>query len=140
MLDEINESWNDKCRERKTKGGRLGKRGVKYTQSACKIGENYPFIIEILQSLFPCALPYLYLPRLGDVGLSVNDSPVTPAPARRECIKVQRLAVRGTFHWTEHATEFLPGPGRALGAHPLKESWHFPGGRHPFQAVGCDWV
>lgn len=96
--------------------------------------KNYPFVIQVLQRFFPCALPNLHLPRLGDVGLPVDDSAVTPAPARRERIKVQRLAVRGAFHRAEDATEFLPGPGGAVGAHALEEGWHFPGGRHALRA------
>lgn len=95
-----------------------------------KKGGNYPFIVQVLQSFFPRALPDLHLPRLGDVGLPVNDSPVTLAPARRQSVKVQRLAVRGALHRAEHATEFLPGPGRAVGAHAFEEGWYFPGGRH----------
>lgn len=92
--------------------------------------ENHPFIIQVLQSFLPGALSYLHLPRLGDVGLPVNDSPLTPSPARRERIKVQRLAVRGAFHRAEHATEFLPRPGGAVRAHVLEEGWDVPGGRH----------
>lgn len=98
--------------------------------------KNYPFVIQVLQRFFPCALPDLHLPGLGDVGLPVDDSAVTPAPARRERIKVQRLAVRGAFHRAEDATEFLPGPGGAVGAHALEEGWHFPGGRHALRAWG----
>lgn len=95
--------------------------------------ETYPFIIQVLQSLLARALPDLHLPRLGDVGLPVDDSPVALAPARRQRVKVQRLAVPGALHRAEHATEFLPGPGGAVGAHALEEGWHFPGGRHAWR-------
>lgn len=109
--------------------------GARGRERTCKNTEkNYPFVIQVLQRLFPGALPNLHLPRLRDVGLPVDDSVVTPAPARRERIKVQRLAVRGAFHRAEDATEFLPRPGWAVGAHALEESWHFPGGRHASQA------
>lgn len=100
-------------------------------------GENYPFVIQVLQRLFPGDLPNLHLSRLRDVGLPVDDSVVTPATARWESIKVKRLAVRGAFHRAEDATEFLPRPGWAVGAHALEESWHFPGGRHALQTSGC---
>lgn len=95
-----------------------------------KIQTSYPFIIQILQRFLPRALPDLHLPRLGDVGLPVDDSPVAPAPARRQRVKVQCLAVRRAFHRAEHATEFLPRPSGAVGAHALEEGWHFPGTRH----------
>lgn len=92
--------------------------------------DSYLFVIQILQRLFASALPDLHLPRLGDVGLPLDDSPLTPAPARRQRVQVQRLVVRGAFHRAEHAAEFLPRPGGAVGAHALEEGWHFPGGRH----------
>lgn len=92
--------------------------------------DSYLFVIQILQRLFASALPDLHLPRLGDVGLSLDDSPVAPAPARGQRVQVERLVVRGAFHRAEHAAEFLPRPGGAVGAHALEEGWHFPGGRH----------
>lgn len=92
--------------------------------------DSYLFVIQILQRFFASALPDLHLPRLGDVGLPVDDSPLTPAPARRQRVQVERLVVRGAFHRAEHAAEFLSRPGGAVGAHALEEGWHFPGGRH----------
>lgn len=92
--------------------------------------DSYLFVIQILQRFFASALPDLHLPRLGDVGLPVDDSPLTPAPARRQRVQVERLVVRGAFHRAEHAAEFLPRPGGAVGAHALEEGWHFLGGRH----------
>lgn len=93
---------------------------------------SYLVVIQILQRFFASALPDLHLPRLGDVGLPVDDSPLTPAPARRQRVQVERLVVRGAVHRAEHAAEFLPRPGGAVGAHALEEGWHFPGGRHAF--------
>lgn len=90
----------------------------------------YLFIVQILQRFLPAALPDLHLPRLGDVGLPVDDSPLTPAPTRWQRVKVERLVIRGAFYRAEHAAEFLPRPGGAVGAHVLEEGWHFPGGRH----------
>lgn len=90
----------------------------------------YLFIVQILQRFLPAALPDLHLPRLGDVGLPVDDSPLTPAPTRWQRVKVERLVIRGAFHRAEHAAEFLPRPGGAVGAHVLEEGWYFPGGRH----------
>lgn len=90
----------------------------------------YLFIIQVLQVFFPRALPYLYLPGLGDVGLPVDHPPVTPLLARLERVKVQRLAVRGALHRAEHATEFLPGPAGAVRAYALKKRWYIPGGGH----------
>lgn len=87
-------------------------------------------IVQILQRFLPAALPDLHLPRLGDVGLPVDDSPLTPAPTRWQRVKVERLVIRGAFHRAEHAAEFLPRPGGAVGAHVLEEGWYFPGGRH----------
>lgn len=93
---------------------------------------SYLVVIQILQRFFASALPDLHLPRLGDVGLPVDDSPLTAAPARRQRVQVERLVVRGAVHRAEHAAEFLPRPGGAVGAHALEEGWHFPGGRHAF--------
>lgn len=42
----------------------------------------YLFIVQILQRFLPATLPDLHLPRLGDVGLPVDDSPLTSAPTR----------------------------------------------------------
>lgn len=104
--------------------------GLKKTKTHNLKADSYLFIIQILQRFFPSALPDLHLPRLGDVGLPVDDSPLTPAPTRWQRVKVERLVVRGAFHWAEHAAEFLPRPGGAVGAHALEEGWYFPGGRH----------
>lgn len=90
----------------------------------------YLFIVQILQCFLPAALPDLHLPRLGDVGLPVDDSPLTPAPTRWQHVQVERLVIGGAFHRAEHAAEFLPRPGGAVGAHVLEEAWYFPGGRH----------
>lgn len=92
--------------------------------------KKYLPIVQILQSFFPRAEPDLHLLGCRDVGLPVNHSAVTLPPARRERIKVQRLAVRGALHRAEHATELLPGPGRAVRAHVPEKGWDFPGGRH----------
>lgn len=89
--------------------------------------DSYLFVIQILQRFFAGALPDLHLPRLGDVGLPVDDGPLAPAPAR---VQVERLVVRGAFHGAEHAAEFLPRPGGAFGAHAPEEGWHIPGSRH----------
>ena len=124
-----NERWRERDWKKKKREKRVENRKTRKKP-------NHPFIVQVLQSFFPGAQPDLHLPRLGDVGLPVNDAPVAPAPAHGERVKVQRLAVGGALHRAEHATELLPRPGGAVGAHALEEGWYFPAGRHASGAGG----